>query len=45
VPLAGGAPALVTGVGDPGTLAVDATHIFWTDTSTPVIRMAPRPKI
>lgn len=45
VPLAGGAPAIVAKIGAPGLVAVDATHVFWTDTKSAVIRVAPRPKI
>ncbi len=45
VPLAGGAPAQVAKIGNPGLLAVDATHVFWSDPDAAVIRMAPRPKI
>ena len=45
VPLAGGAPAVVANIGNPGLLAVDATHVFWSDPDAPVIRIAPRPKV
>lgn len=45
VPLAGGAPTVVADIGNPGLLAVDATHIFWSDPDSPVIRVAPRPKL